>query len=461
MRLAAAAVLVAAGCALFSRRPPVANTAEAAIRRALLAGKGTIDLPHGVIEVHREIEIPAEADHLEIRGSPQGTTLRACDDFQGQAVFRCERATRVRFADFAVDGNRTALERRTGLPGFSTPFVRFTAGNGILAVDARSLQISNIRFSNVPGFAILVSRSQDVSIDGVSIVDSGSRTAAGRNNTSGGILLEEGTHNFAVTRCDVRNVRGNGIWTHSLGMAPQNHDARIASNHFERVGRDAIQVGHGLRIRVEDNSGSEIGYPLEDVDMEDLATPVAIDTAGDTADSQYLRNHFAEINGKCIDLDGFHDGSVIGNSCVNHFGTERYPYANLGIVFNNSTPSMRSENVDIEDNELDGAVFSGIFVIGERHRIAHNRLLHLNRAHCGGSTAQVGCSYSPGEPGLLRSGIYLANGGQRTSPAQANVIEDNQISGFGMSANCINVASGVPISANTIARNICRDDPAK
>ena len=105
---------------------------------------------------------------------------------------------------------------------------------------------------------------------------------AGRNNATGGILLEEGTRDFTVTRCDLRNVRGNGIWTHSLATAPQNRDGLIASNHFERIGRDAIQVGHGTRVRVEDNTGSEIGYPLEDVDMEDLATPVAIDTAGDT-----------------------------------------------------------------------------------------------------------------------------------------------------------------------------------
>ena len=72
-------------------------------------------------------------------------------------------------------------------------------GNGILAAGAASLKISNIRFANVPGFAILVSRSRDVSIDSVRVVESGSRTPAGRNNATGGILLEEGTRDFAVS----------------------------------------------------------------------------------------------------------------------------------------------------------------------------------------------------------------------------------------------------------------------
>ena len=256
-------------------------------------------------------------------------------------------------------------------------------------------------------------------------------------------------------------MRGTGIWTHSLATAPQNSDGLIASNHFERIGRDAIQVGHGVRIRVEDNTGSEIGYPLEDVDMEDLATPVAIDTAGDTTNSEYARNQFFEVNGKCLDLDGFHDGKVRGNTCGNHYGAEHYPYGNLGIVFNNSDAAMISKGIELEENTLDGTLFSGIFVIGEHHHIAHNHLLRINLAHCDGKKAKFGCNYAPEQPVLLRSGIYLASGGEHPSPARANVIEDNEISGFGMSANCINAAPGVTIAANRIANNTCRDDPAQ
>lgn len=459
MRLAAVAALVLAAVALVWWSPPAAGSVEAVIRQALRSG-ASIELPPGVIEIQAEIDIPPEVVDLEIRGAPSGSTLRASDRFQGWSVFRCERANRVQFTNFTIDGNRPVLEQRSGLPAFSTPFAHFTAGNGILAVNAASLKISNVRLVNIPGFAILVSRSHDVSIENVQVSDSGSRTPSGRNNATGGILLEEGTRGFTVTHCDLRNVLGNGIWTHSLATAPQNRDGLIAWNHFDRIGRDAIQVGHGARVRVEDNTGSDIGYPLEAVDMENLATPVAIDTAGDTTHSEYSRNQFSEVNGKCLDLDGFHDGKVRGNICTNHYGPEHYPDGNLGIVFNNSDLKMRSQGIELEDNTLDGILFSGIFVIGERHRIARNHLRRINLAHCG-ATANFGCTYAPDQPGLLRSGIYLARGGTNPSPARENAIEDNEISGFGMSGNCVSAAPGVTLAANTIARNLCMDDPAQ
>jgi hypothetical protein len=58
----------------------------------------------------------------------------------------------------------------------------------------------------------------------------------------------------------------------------------------------------------------------------------------------------------------------------------------------------------------------------------------------------------------LRSGIYLGARAERPAPARANVIEGNEISGFGMSAHCIAAAPGVSLAANDIARNSCKDD---
>jgi len=78
-----------------------------------------------------------------------------------------------------------------------------------------------------------------------------------------------------------------------------------------------IQVGHATEIRVENNRGRAIGYPPEEVDLEGQAFPVAVDTAGNVDKSIYRNNQFEEIDGKCFDLDGFHDGEVSGNTCVN------------------------------------------------------------------------------------------------------------------------------------------------
>jgi len=460
LRLAALAALLVAAVTLVWWPPPETSTAEAVIRRAMRSG-AKIELPAGVTEIQSEIDIPPDVADLEIRGAASGSTLRASDHFRGRAIFGCDGANRVRLANFTIDGNRAMLEHRSGLPGFSVPFARFTTGNGILAVDIVSVKISNVQFVNISGFAILVSRSHDVSIENVQVSDSGSRTPSGSNNATGGILLEEGTQNFTVAHCDLRNVRGNGIWTHSLATSLQNRDGLIAWNHFEGIGRDAIQVGHGVHVRVEDNSGSGVGYPLESVDMQDLATPVAIDTAGNTALSEYSNNQFSEVNGKCLDLDGFHDGQVRGNVCTNHYGPEHYPYGNIGIVFNNSDASMRSQGIELENNTLDGTLFSGIFLIGEHHHIAHNHLRRMNLAHCDGTSVKYGCNYAPDQPGLLRSGIYLASGGAHPSPARLNVIEGNEISGFGMSGNCIHAAPGVAFAANGISGNVCKDDPAQ
>ncbi len=94
-------------------------------------------------------------------------------------------------SNLAIDGNRDALEARAGLPGYDQPFAQFTANNGILSVGASDVSIRDVRFRNMAGFAVLVDRSKGVRIERISVDQSGSRNAAGRNNTTGGVLLEE------------------------------------------------------------------------------------------------------------------------------------------------------------------------------------------------------------------------------------------------------------------------------
>jgi hypothetical protein len=335
--------------------------------------------------------------------------------------------------DLTIDGRRDALEALKaispqGLPAWNQPFSGFTRGNGIVIDGRNHVTIRNVIIRNVPGFAILVGRSHDITIDQVRIENCGSRDERGRNNTTGGILLEEGTTDFRVTRSEFRNIRGNGIWTHSLYASPRNARGLIEGNRFDTIGRDAIQVGHATGVRVVANVGVRIGYPAYVVD----ATPVAIDTAGDVDASMYAGNRFREINGKCIDLDGFHDGEVRGNSCAGVTG--------FGIVMNNTNPDMQSRNIRIVENLIDGAGFGGVFVIGGPNLVARNRLLNLNTRHCNDETP---CYYAPGEPDMLRSGIYLGKGAERPAPARGNVIEGNEITGYKMAAHGIGMAPSI------------------
>ena len=414
-------------------------------------GPRVVELPAGTIELHRELLV---SNGVELRGAAAGTVLRAAADFDGRALVIVHGAG-VTLRGFTLDGDRARLERRTGLPPSNQPFSQFTRGNGVLAVGVSQLRIEDIRFRDIPGFAILVSRSRDVRIEEVDVAESGSRDARGRNNTTGGILLEEGTRDFRVTGSQFRNIRGNGVWTHSLFTSPRNADGWIAFNRFADLARDAIQVGHATGVRVEDNQGTRIGYPAELVDLESQAYPVAIDTAGEVDRTSYSRNRFTEVDGKCIDLDGFHDGDVVENSCVNRPDAGLYPFGNVGILFNDSNPNTRSHRIRVIGNVLDGVKYTGIVAFGTDHTIAHNRLLNVNLAHCNEEAAKSGCYYPKGEPDLLQTGIYLGRGFLWREPARDIVVEDNEISGFQMKARCIGFAPGVQAAENTVRGNRC------
>jgi hypothetical protein len=415
----------------------LAVIAAAALMVAPRPRRFSTRLPPGTLLLHSELVVDGD-----LYGDPAGSTLQMAADFHGRAAVVI-RGRAGRLSDFAIEGNRDAQEVRSGLPPYDVPFARFTANNGILAEGVSDATIERVRLTNIAGFAVLVSRSRHVTIDRVRVQDSGSRDVTGRNNTTGGILLEEGTADFRVTSCYFRNVRGNGVWTHSLYTSSRNARGLFAFNTFDTIGRDALQVGHAFDVRVDRNTGGRIGLPADIVD----ATPVAIDTAGNVERSSYTRNVFDDIYGKCIDLDGFHDGEVSRNSCTLVRG--------YGIVMNNTNPDMQSRKIRVIENFLDHTLYGGIFVIGTGHTIARNRLFDINTSHCNDSAAQAGCYYPAGEPDMLQSGIYLGERAERPAPARGNSIQDNEITGFRMRERCVKSAPGA--GPNVLRGNVCRD----
>jgi parallel beta-helix repeat protein len=437
----------------------LAASDEDQIRDRLKNPTGVIELPAGVVEVSSEIVIPATAHDLEIRGPKAGTLLRAKPDFKGRAIFVMSGGANVRFHDFEVVGSRGALNQAPqGLSPADVPFARFTKNSGIFVDNAKGLEIARIKMREMAGFGVLVSHSSQVKIDSVTVEDSGSADARKRNNGTGGILLEEATTDFEVTNCNLKNILGNGIWTHSLNTSARNARGRIAGNKVEYVGRDAFHIGHAISIRVENNTATAIGFPIDAVDLEHGAIPVALDTSGNTEKTFYTGNRFSEINGKCIDLDGFHDGEVTDNTCENQLPPDAYKYGNYGIVMNNSNPDMESRNVVISGNTIDGAMFGGILIIGTGNTVTNNRLVHINIAHCPDMAALYGCFLGPDEPDILRTGIYLGKGAHRPDISRNNIVEDNFISGYGMGAHCVGTAPGVSLDKNRVARNDCSDD---
>ncbi|MEI9811778.1 MAG: right-handed parallel beta-helix repeat-containing protein [Acidobacteriota bacterium] len=431
------------------------QTPEAALREALTRQTmGIIRLPDGDLVLNEPLRLPKNATEMSIRGGAL-SRLIAGKDFKGPALIVIEGGKKITLTDFVIDGNRGERAKPLEMAPPENAFRIWYADNGILADQVEGLEISQVTFHNVVNFPVLVSRSSAVRIHDVTVEDSGSLNAKGRNNLTGGILLEEGTADFEVHDSSFRNIRGNALWTHSLLTSPQLLDGKFSSNKFELIGRDAIQVGHAKRVVVEDNKGREIGYPFEVVDVENGGTPVVIDTAGDVEGAQYQRNHFDEVNGKCIDLDGFHDGIVTDNSCINRKGAADYPNGHFGIVMNNTNPNTHSANIELNGNLIDGAKYGGLFVMGSGNHIANNRFVNLNLAGCNESSPA--CVYKKDEPEMLQSGIYVGKGPARPEEAKGNVIRNNKITGHKMATRCIAVAPGIVRSANTIEENQCEN----
>jgi hypothetical protein len=442
-----ALALLAAGC----------GSPQSRIQQALDRKSGLVRLPSGTIDIHAELRIPEGASDMEIAGGT-GTILRAADDFTGRAIFACAHGERIRFHDFTIDGNRRAFPKPFETAPPENAFRLMYTNNGLWFDQTRSIRIADVKFEGVPAFPILISRSSDILIERVSVANSGSRNRERRNNTTGGIVIEEGSSNFAVRDCAFRNILGNGLWTHSLFTSERNREGVMEANEFDTIGRDAIQVGHATSVRVAWNHGRRIGYPVDAVDVEHEGTPVAIDTAGDVDETSYTGNRFEEIDGKCFDLDGFHDGEVRGNSCVNRGRAEDYKFGHYALVMNDSNPRMHSRHVAIMGNEFDGVKFGGIYVVGGPHRIEDNRLLNLNLAHCNDNPA-MGCLYLKDQPDLLRSGIYLAAGVKKQDRTLDNVIRRNRIEGYGIRGHCIVAGPLASLKGNTILENQCRDMP--
>jgi len=435
---------------------------EARLRKALAnQTTGMIQLPPGVINISSELALAAGAHDLEIAGGAS-TILKATGGFHGRAILVVEGAKNIRLRDFSIEGNRETAPKALEMAPPENAFRVWYPGNGILADRVEGLEISGVHLSHVTNFPILVSRASNIRISKVAVEDSGSRNAQGRNNLSGGILIEEGSSQFEVRDSVFERIAGNALWTHSLYTSQRLSDGVFARNRFDTIGRDAIQVGAASRVRVEDNAGANIGFPLALVDVEHGGTPVGVDTAGNVGQSTYVRNRFEEVNGKCFDLDGFHDGAVRGNQCVNRKPVEGYPFGHFGIVMNNTDPGMHSANIEISDNTFDGMKFGGLFLMGGGHMVSGNRFLNLNTAGCNQSVARFACIYKPDEPEMLESGIYLGRGVARLEETRGNTIRGNTISGHGMKAHCIEAAPGVALAANTIQGNVCSDsEPAR
>ena len=425
---------------------------------ALESRAHVIELPPGMTHLKRPLVIPKGAKDMIVRGNRAGSTLALDDDFQGSAAIVADGVTNLTLTSFLIEGDRTDLKSDWYLPLHEAAFADYYTANGIVIRNSTGVTVRGVGIAHIRAFPIIVNATSRAVIDSVTIEDSGTLNRDGKNNTTGGILIEEGSSGFEVRGSKISRVAGTAIWTHSYARSPRQQSGVIAGNTIDTVGRDAIQIGHATGVRVENNQGKRIGFPVEYIDFPGYGTPVAIDTAGNVDHTVYASNDFTDVNGQCIDLDGFHDGEVTGNKCINDPATAaQWLGLHFGILFGNHDPGMTSTNIAITGNTLQGFAYGGVFLVGDHHRIEGNRFLDVNLARCGTQPVPARCNALTDQPDALRSGIYLSDDGGRPAATRDNVIRNNVIEGAGMAQHCIAAKRGIDLRANTITGNSCEN----
>ncbi len=381
---------------LIAQEKPATQSAEARLRAALQTKTGTASLPAGVIEISREITLPADAHDLEIRGA--GTTIKASAEFRGRALIILPAGKNIKIHDLSLDGNRDAFPQPVAPAQPAAMLSRVIANNGILTEGVAGLEIEQVRATKFAGFPILINGGQHVRIHDIEITESGSLDVNKINNGSGGLVLEEGVTDFEIVHALIGKVRGNGIWIRSADNSTNAARGRIADSEFAIIARAAIEMNHATGVTIENNTGHMIGFPGEEVLTGGTALPAGIATSGSVEHASIRNNVFEQIAGRCLSLDGFNNGDVTANSC--------------------------SEGL-----------FNGFLIRGTENKITGNHLTDLNKSH-------------RDQPESLRAGIYLAGG------ASGNTVDGNEISGFGMAQHCI---GGPALAVNKIATNACSD----
>ncbi|MCU0226481.1 MAG: right-handed parallel beta-helix repeat-containing protein [Bryobacterales bacterium] len=256
---------------------------------------------------------------------------------------------------------------------------------------------------------------------------------------------------LTVEDCLFERLSGHAFWGHGYGFQTLNQDILVRRNRFVEIGMDAVLIANATNATVEGNQFHRIGYvaagkpddlrpawyPGLREDGADNIPAVAIDTSGLVRHSAYRNNSMVNVNGHCIDLDGFTQGAVTGNLMrvsgredafaytndhVEEFGGHRQGNFTKGINLSNTAAAAPTEDVRIEGNTL---INMGGFAIAlndsQRCVVANNHIRHY------------GAIYAP---------IILTH--SLRQPRQHHVSRENTITGnyihFYLEAFCVTEA---------------------
>jgi hypothetical protein len=397
-------------------RPARTDADLAAAIAAAPADGGVVRLGAGTWEIAHPVVIPASRRNLRIVGA--GAVLKRVAAVAEVLDIASEGVT---LESLTIDGNQAGTTKLVFTA--RDPMDSLLAAGSSVRIEPGSKRITlrGVEIRRTQGYAVLIDARaadvEDVAIDSCFIRDSVQYTHVGTpaekadtretgyGSWGGGIHFQAGASahvkGLSVVKSRFENIYGHAIWGHSNFVENLSEDVRVTGNTFRDIGLDAVQFGCVRNGLVEDNEMSRIGYiagvPKYRLANGDSYCGAGIDTAGWTTGCKYRRNTMLNVNGPCIDLDGFSGGEVSNNTCevslkgdplyakdrVAEFGPKGWNHSwSKGINASNTWSPKGAERVLIVGNTIRNMGVSAIVLNNAREfTVERNTIYHPSSAN--------------------------------------------------------------------------------
>lgn len=301
----------------------------------------SIQMPGGQYSVSVPILLNQPNILLYGEGTQATVITRGATMPAGKGVFHVT-ASNIKFRDFSVDG---AVTTSVGLnySDFSNDPMNalLTTNTSFWVQGNSSATITDITFENVSiqhtgGYAILF----DATVGNIArlkvsncLLKNNRPHRFGFNNAdlnygswTGGVHYQGdgtsyGVTDLLVSHCSFERVTGNCIWGHLYAFTTIHHNIRVKTCTFLDSGLDCVLMGGVSGGVVEGCTARRTGYLTSDDTSQSVpkllpnANAVAFDTSGFCMGVNYINNTSISANGGHLDLDGFTQGTIVGNTC--------------------------------------------------------------------------------------------------------------------------------------------------
>lgn len=428
---------------------PIVN---GAITDVLSLGGRELYFPSGTYKCNSVIDsLVAGSLNIRLTGDGPATVIKRGGTIgTGKGLFDVY-GSDVEFANMCIDGDvLTSLGLQYGVDfngiGGNDPMADSLTVNTSFWVHggASRVRFINVRIIHSGGYAILLDARTDYVTD-VKIL--GCTLENNRPNTfgttlgdliygswTGGIFYKGDcvspalsvVQNLIVDSCTFSRNTGNCVWGHVYGFDALHSNINVTNNHFIDCGLDAILYGGVTGGACTGNQARRVGYVCSDDTSASVplyltgANATGIDTSGLVKGVAYGNNRVISVYGGCMDLDGYGQGSVTGNTCIlPESGTPEYTEDLISTLTtgrcygiqpsNSSNTQYGAADITITGNTLINMQAGAIRLFAARNcQVSGNNIRH-----------PAGAVIEPIRLGNIGTGTYQRSYG--------NVVQDNQI----------------------------------